>query len=221
MIEGLLGILLAFVIFILVLFFGKRKPDQKIYTVLNKVMQSLGFSNLEHSNPEVQAIKEALKLTIPHLVYLEQAFYRSDDDLIVCWINKRIESDNNALISVIPQKMKTGNWILANLPSIKGKIGNIINKSYELSLSSLKFTKLDSHFFGQPTNQFALFVHKNEPLPSFSSEFFNLLQQVGNVIIRSSGKILLIERISVFRDETWEQEAKELLRITKLFRELI
>lgn len=147
MIEGLLGIILAIVIFILVLFFVKRKPDQKIAFELNNTMTSLGFTNLELSNPKIKAIREALRLTAPYPVYLEQAFHRIKDDLIICWITTSTESNNNALVSVLTQKIKTGRWILFNLPSIKGKVSNIINKSYELSLSSLNFTKVNNHFW--------------------------------------------------------------------------
>jgi len=216
MIEGLLGIILAIVIFILVLFFVKRKPDQKIASEINRVMTSLGFINLELSNPKIKEIREAFRLTAPYPVYLEQVFHRIKEDLIVCWITTTTESNNNALVSIIPQKIRTGKWILSNIPSVKGKIANIISKSYELSLSSLNFTKVNNHFFGQSNNHFTLYVHKNDPLPSFKNEFFNVLEQCGDVIIRSSGTIVLIERILVVRDETLEKEAKELVRITQL-----
>jgi len=218
--EGLLGIFLAFLIFILVLFFVKRKPDQKVAFEIKSVMTSLGFINLEPSNPKIQEIREAFRITAPYPVYLEQIFHRIKDDLIICWISTSTESNNNALVSILPQKNKTTKWILFNLTSVKGKMGNIIKKGYELSLSSLNFTKVNNHFWGQTNQHFTLFVHKNEPVPSFKSEFFNLLQQCGDVIIRSSGTIILIERISATIDEPWEQEAKELVRITQLLKDL-
>lgn len=219
MIEGLLGIFLAFVIFVLVLIFGKRKPNQKIAIPLNRALSSEGFIKLDLSDPKIQSIKEAFKATVPYPVFIEQAFHRIQDDLIICWISNT-KGDNNDLISVITQKIKTGKWILLYYPSLQGRIGNIIRKVHELSIS-WGFTKVRPEVFGQSTTQFDLYIRKNESIPLFHSEFFDVLKQSGNVIIRSSGSVLLIQKISLIKGETWEQEIKELLRVTQLVRDMI
>lgn len=220
MIEGLLGILLAFVIFVLVLFFGKRKPNQKVAIPLNKALSSEGFINLELSDPKIQSVKEALKSIVLYPVFIEQAFHRPQDDLMICWVSNT-EGDNNSLISVIPQKIKTGRWILFSMPSIKGKIANIFRKGNELSLSSAGFNKVEHYFSDQSINYSELYVHKNSFTPTFHSDFYNVLQQCGNVVIRSTGSNILIERISPYRSESWEQEVRELLRITQLIRGML
>ncbi|MCX7989011.1 MAG: hypothetical protein N2647_06185 [Thermodesulfovibrio sp.] len=220
MIEGLFGIFLAFLIFILVLFFGKRKPNQKIAILLNKAMSSQGFINLNLSEPIIQSIREAFKFTAPYQVFIEQAFYRPQDDLIICWISTNTESNNNTLVSVIPQKIKTGKWILLYLPSMQGRIGNIARKAYELSLSSA-FNKVKPEIFGQLNKEFDIFIKNNETIPLFHMDFFNVIKQFGNTVIRSSGSFLLIERLSVIKNETWAQEIKELSKITQLIKDMI
>jgi hypothetical protein len=220
MMEGLLGIFLAFLIFILVLFFVKRKPDQKVALEIKNAMKSFGFINLEPSNPKIQEIREAFRLTAPYPVYLEQVFHRIKDDLIICGFSKSTESNDNSLVSLLTQKIRTSKWILFNLTSVKGKIGNIIKKGYELFLLSLNFTKVNNYFWGKSNKNFTLFINKNELVPFFINEFFNVLQQCGDVIIRSSETIILIERISATKDEPWEQEAKDLIRITQLLKDL-
>lgn len=215
MIEGLLGIFLAFVVFILVLFFGKRKPNQKVAIPINKALSHEGFINLDLSHPKIQSVKEAFKATVPYNIFIEQAFHRTQDDLIICWVSNT-EGDNNSLISVIPQRVKTGRWILFYLPSIKGKIGNILRKGNELSLSSSGFNKVEHYFSDQSIKYSELYIHKNSFTPTFHSDFYNVLQQCGNVVIRSTGSNILIERISPYRSESWEQEVKELLKITQL-----
>ncbi len=215
MIEGLLGIFLAFVIFILVLFFAKRKPNQKVAIPINKALSQEGFINLDLSDSKIQSAKEAFKSIVPYSVFIEQAFYRPQDDLIICWVSNT-EGDNNALISVIPQKVKTGRWILFSIPAIKGKIGNIFRKSNELSLSTAGFKKIEHHFFAQSIEHLELYINKNDFIPSFHSDFYNVLPQCGNVVIRSTGSKVLVERISPYRSESWEQEVRELLRVTQL-----
>lgn len=220
MIEGLLGIFLAFVIFILVLFFGKRKPNQKVAIPINKALSHEGFINLDLSDSKIQPVKEAFKATVPYPIFIEQAFHRPQDDLMICWISNT-EGGNNDLISLIPQKVKTGRWILFSIPAIKGKIGNIFRKSNELSLSTAGFKKIEHHFFAQSIEHLELYIHKNDFIPSFHSDFYNVLQECGNVVIRSAGSNILIERISPYISESWEQEVRELLRITKLIRGMI
>lgn len=176
MIEGLFGIFLAFLIFILVLFLGKRKPNQKIAVLLNKAMSSLGFINLDLSEPIIQSVREAFKFTAPYQVFIEQAFYRPQDDLIICWISNSTDGNKNAIVSVIPQKIKTGKWILFYIPSIRGKISNIIQKGNELSLSSLGFIKVRNYSFDQSIKHFELYIHKNGSMPTFHSDFYDVLQ---------------------------------------------
>jgi hypothetical protein len=77
------------------------------------------------------------------------------------------------------------------------------------------FSKVEPSILGQSID---LYIPKGGGIPSLNNEFINLIPRLGNIILRSTGNKLLVERISINREETWEQGARELIRITQLVR---
>ncbi len=218
MIDALIGVSITFLIVVLGLLFWKRKPDPKIAVPINNILTSQGFILLDQSDPIIKEIKDAFRSTA-YTGYVEQAYRRMSDDYVVCWTTDS-EDTTNRLIAKIPQTRISGAWILFFLPSIKGIGEKIIRKGFELSVSdfsSFKFSKVKPDILDQSV-QFDLYIQDGTSMPSFKSDFLNLLPQCGNIVLRSTGSIVLLERISIHRTETWEQEARELLRITQLLK---
>jgi hypothetical protein len=220
MIEGLIGMALAFVIFVLVLLFAKRKPDAKIASELNKIMKIQGFTTIDSSDPTLKPVREAFSLTA-YPVYIEQAYHRTQDGLMICWVSTSSDGANNSLASVIPQKVFTGRWILLHLPSIKGAVLNIIQKGYEKIILSRGFNKVKGELLPSSMVEFNLYLQDGDSIPRFTEEIIHFIRNSGNLVIRSTGSSLIIERISITRSETWEREASEILRISQSIKGLI
>lgn len=215
MIAGIVGMLVAFLIVVLVILFGKRKLDPTISLPLNNFLTSQGFTLVDPTDPILKAIRDACRLTM-YSAYIEQVYKRAGDDCVVCWLGDS-DGTTNHLVAAIPKANKSGTWVMLFIPGMKGMSGNFIRKSFELSLSS-NFTKMEPGVLGQSAIQGDLYVKSGDSMPSLKDEFVNLLPQCGNMILRSAGFTVLVERLSLNKTETWEQEARELLRITELLK---
>ena len=215
MIAGIIGIFVAFLIVVLVILFGKKKLEPTISIPLNNFLTSQGFTLVEPTDPTFMKITDACRLTMQP-VYIEQVYKRVGDDYVVCWL-RNVNGPTNHLVVAIPNPNNSGAWIMLFIPGLKGMSGNIIRKSFELSLPR-HFRKMELGPWGQSAIQYDLYVKGGESMPYFKDEFIQLLPQCGNLILRSTGSLMLIERFSLNRAETREQEARELLRITELLR---
>jgi len=214
-IAGIIGISVAFLIVVLVILFGKKKLDPTISVPLNNFLTSQGFTLVESTDPIFRSITDACRLTM-HAAYIEQVYKKAGDDCAVCWL-RNVNGPTNHLVAAIPKANNSVAWIMLFIPGLKGVGGNIIRKSFGLSLPR-HFRKMESGASGQSAIQYDLYVKGGESMPSFKDEFIQLLPQCGNMILRSTGSMMLVERISLNKTETWEQEAIELLRITELLK---
>lgn len=213
MIAGIVGIFIAFLIVFLVLFFGKRKPDQKIALQLNNYLTLQGFALLDTKDHIYKEIANTCKIT-KYPTYIEQVYRRMGDDYVICWLAD-FNGSTNHIVAAFPKDKNIGTWIMLLIPGISGVSGKFIRKSFELTLSS-NFTRMELKVLGQLNMEGDLYVKKGEAIPHLKNEFINLLPQCGKIVVRSGGSVVLLERISVTRTETWEEEARELLQITKL-----
>ncbi len=204
----------AFIIFVLVLLFAKRKPDPNIASELNAVMRLQGFTMIDSSDSILKPVREAFSLTA-YPVYIEQAYHRAQDGILICWVSTSTDGANNSLISVITQTVPTGSWILLHLPSIQGMALNIVQKGYEGLILSKGFNKVKGESLSPSMVEFSLYLKDGDPIPRFKEGFIHLIRQFGNLTIRSTGSIVIVERISITRSETWEREAYETLRIAQ------
>ncbi len=139
---------------------------------------------------------------------------------MVCWIADS-DGSNNSLLSAIPQRDSAGDWVLFLLPTLKGISGQVIRKGFELSLPSSGLSKARLDSLSQSGIEYDLYVLSGSSMPTFCEGFVSLIHRLGNIVLRSSQGIVLVERVSISRSETWEQEARELLRITKLLKECL
>ncbi|MGC8719445.1 MAG: hypothetical protein ACP5TY_05495 [Thermodesulforhabdaceae bacterium] len=216
MIAGIIGIFVAFLIFVCIILFAKPKPDPTIAVPLNNFLTQQGFVPVDQSDSVFNEISNALRSTA-HNSLIVQMYRRYSDDIVVCWVSNS-NGHNNNLVAVAPQTVQTEPWIMLSLPSIKGMGANFIRKFFELSgLKSNRsvFSKVEPSITGQSID---LYIPKGGGIPSLNSELINLIPRLGNIILRSTGNKLLVERISINREETWEQGARELIRITQLVR---
>lgn len=217
MIEGLIGILIALILFVWVLFFYKRKPNPAIAKPLNKFMTNEGFRSVGTSDPLLKPVKDVFRVTKYH-AYIEQAFLRDYDNSLICWISTSTEGANNAIVSIIPQTIKTDKWIILYLPSLQGGLGSVVRKGYEKMVLSSDFSKISSKVFGYKDGEFDLYMKDSAVTPPFNHKFISALKQCGDMVIRSNGMIAVLERIYPYSNRIWEQEAKEILRVTDLIR---
>ncbi|QGU32692.1 hypothetical protein [Thermochromatium tepidum] len=217
MIEGIIGMLVALLVFVLIALFSKRTPNPAIALPLNTVMTSQGFTLLDSADPILKAIKDAYRLT-GTTAFIEQTYKRPKDGCIICWLADSDGANNHLVAALIQNKTDdTGIWVMLCLPGLQGAGGNLIRKSFALSLSSSALQRIESGA-GQAGRGCELYVKRGDPLPSFKEGFLDLLQSCGNLILRVMDSVILIERLSLNRTETWEREAKELLRLTEALR---
>ncbi|MEJ5299535.1 MAG: hypothetical protein WHS38_00930 [Thermodesulforhabdaceae bacterium] len=216
MIAGIVGILVAFLVFLLVILFWKRKPNPTIAIPLSNFLTSQGFTPVDSSDPVIKSIRDAYSLTT-YGIFIEQVYRRVGDDLTVCWLTDS-HGTTNHLVAAIPKMDKNGTWVMLHLPGIKGMSGNFIRKLFGFSLSSSNLEKVESGISGKSATNCELYVKSGDPMPFFRDEFINLLPQCGNIILRSTESITLVERLSIHVTETWEQEAGELLRTANLLK---
>jgi len=215
MIAGIIGMIVAFVIVVLVIFWGKRKLDPTISLPLHNFLTSQGFTVIDRTDPIFDAIAAACRLTLCDS-YIEQIYKRAGGDYAVCWLSN-VNGPTKHLVAAIPKADNRGTWVMLFIPGMRGVSGKIIRKGVELTLSS-KFRKAQAGVLGQSAMEYDLYVEKNDQITPLGDGFFHLLPQCGNVIIRSAGPIVLVERISLNRAEGGDQEAGELLRITELLK---
>ncbi|URR34979.1 hypothetical protein NBE99_10060 [Thermosynechococcus sp. HN-54] len=212
MVVGLIGIAIAIVIFCLVLLFVNPQPNPAIANPLKEVLLPLGFQFLDTVDPLLPDIKATLRATAYEGV-LEQAYRRGVDDLVLCGV---ADSDNNHLVAMIAQPFPSEPWILLHLPSAKGMIGSMVRKMFDVALSRCHFVRVEPEVLGVPSTQFELYTQTRAALPTFEAKLINVLPHCGNLILRSSGQKLLIERLSLTRQEPWEEEIWQLVRTTTL-----
>lgn len=214
MIEGMIGMFIAVLIFIFIILFSKAKPNPTIAIPLGNFLAEQGFVLLDLSNSLFKEISSVLRSTA-HNSFIVQMYKRDSDQIVVCWISDS-DGGTNSLVAAIPKTGSRGPWIIVSLPTIKGTGANLIRKLFEVSGSKYKglaFSRVESNSLGQSID---LYIPRGAEIPRFKDELINLISQLGNVIIRSAGRMVLVERLSINRNETWEQEARELLRVTKL-----
>lgn len=209
MIAGIVGIIVAFLIFVLVLLLTKREPNPKIAVPLNQFLTSQGFVLLDPSDPMIKTIKDDFR-AIGFTSFVEQTYKRSSDNCVVCWTTNY--DNENRFIALIPQTIQSGAWILFFFPTIKGIGEKIVRKGFEISVGH-QFSKINLDI------PFDLYIQNGTSMPPFKADFFTLLLQCGNIILRSTGSIVLIERVAITMRETIEQEVRELLKITQLLKE--
>lgn len=212
MVAGVIGMAVALGIFLLVLFLAKPKPNPAIADPLKAVLISLGFTFMETTDPLLPEINATLRATA-YAGTLEQAYRRSIDDLVVCWVS---DSDNNHLVSMIAQPFPSEPWILLYLPAAKGMIGSIVRKMFDVALSPSHFVRVEPEVLGTSSTRFELYSPPRVAPPSFEAKFVNMLRHCGNLILRSSGQRLLIERLSLSPQEPWEEEIRQLVRLTMM-----
>ncbi len=218
MMAGFIGIGLAFLFLVLVVVFGKRKRDPAIKNPLNNLLPSQGFSPIDPFDPILKPVTQAFKSTA-YAVYVEQAFKKGTAQELFCWLHtqaRHSQHPDNNLIATIPNSANNGEWVFLFLPGISGFGGNLIHKSFELSLLSSGFSKIETPALGPLSKQASLYVLGNASGPLLKEELIQKLPQCGNIVLRSGGSMVLIERIDLTRSETRENEAKELLRISHL-----
>lgn len=212
MVAGLIGIAVAVAIFVLVLLFANPQPNPAIAKPLKEVLLPLGFRFLDTADPLLPEIKATLRATAYEGV-LEQAYRRGIDDLVLCWVS---DSDNNHLVAMIAQPFPSEAWILLHLPSAKGIVGSMVRKMFDVALSRRHFVKVEPEILGASSTGFELYTQTRTALPTFEAQFINVLPHCGNLILRSSGQRLLIERLSLSRQEPWDEEIRQLVRTTTL-----
>ncbi len=213
MIAGLIGMLAALIVFVLIALLSGRRIDPKIAGPFNLFLTEIGFAPIRSSDPIYKKIRDALRLT-QYLGYVEQIYRRAQDDCVLVWTLDS-EDTNHRVIALIAQTPPSAPWVLCLFPGLTGSLRNIVRKTFALSLSGSGFRRIEMADLGSLNQQADLYAQGNNALPSFSKGFTDRLQQCGNIVLRSDGSLVLLERIAL-GTERLEQGTRELLRLRDL-----
>ena len=213
MIAGIVGMLAAVVIFILIAVFSAQKANPTIALPLGNFLTSQGFSRIDASTPLFKEISNILSSTADD-TFISQIYQKKTENILVCWCTNSDGSDN-AILGVLPQDFSTTPWMLLSLPTIGGLSAALIRKSFAALGKKSKrssFSKAEVGLYGESID---LYLPENGKIPAFPERFINALPQFGNILLRSMGKLILVERLSVSRSDSWEDEAKHILQLTQ------
>ena len=213
MIAGIIGMLAAVVIFILIALFSAKQPNPTIAVPLGNFLASQGFARLDASSAPFKVISNILSSTADD-TFIAQIYQNKADNILICWCSSS-DGGNNSILSAIPGRCGTTPWILLSLPPSGGVGAPWIRKSFEaLGRKSKRssFSKLESNPFGESID---FYIHEGGKIPDFPKEFIGALPQFGNILLRSMGGMILIERLSTSRGDSWDDEARIILNLTK------
>lgn len=170
------------------------------------------------SSPKVKAIKSVLQ-QINYRAFIEQAYLKGQEDTCICWITNS-EGDTNSLISAMPQNSCPKAWILLYLSGMQGGSSGFVQWLYKKMCAVSDFTRVHVEALGEGSD-LRLFVKCTQAIPNFDYKFIDAVKQCGSVIIRSTDKTILLERLSLNQNQSWQDEAKWLLNATTLLKGLI
>lgn len=220
MIAAIVGIFLAFLVIILVVLVAERKGVPAVSVALEQELTTQGFKAMDRFDPVIEPIIRVCKPTAD-AVYVEQAFRRDADQEWFFWIQtkaRRTARCVNHLLAAFPSPNNIGKWVLLFLPEMTGLGSTAVRKTFELSLKSSCYTKIENRAEHPLALQYDLFVYENTPLPLLNSVPINKLPQCRNVLLRSAGNIIAVERISTDRNEIVANEVDNLLHVARFIK---
>jgi hypothetical protein len=216
MTAAVIGIVLAVLIIFILVILGFREQKLDIPLPLRTYLASQEYAEIDPFDQHLKPVTNAMKIKA-HAVYVKWAYKKLNGAKLICWVQTRGRGSGdstNHLVAAVPNSRNSGEWILLCLPAISGISGKIVRKMLGWSIRSSNFWRAAPDRLGTLSEQCEFYIGDNVSVSPLNDELIARLPECGNVVLISTGSSVLIERISVTRNEPTEDEVKKLIRVS-------